>query len=43
MPNSDIRLQIQLSSDAALATARYSASGEDRATPFCYLDVQDMG
>jgi hypothetical protein len=30
-------------SEAALASARYSASVEDRATVLCFLDVHEMG
>jgi hypothetical protein len=30
-------------SEAALASARYSASVEDRATALCFLDVHEMG
>ena len=40
-PSSERTLQIQLISEAALATALYSASVDDLATPFCFLDDQD--
>lgn len=42
-PSSDRTLQTQFISEAALATALYSASVDDLATPFCFLDDQEIG
>jgi hypothetical protein len=37
------RVDNQIVSEAVLATARYSASVEDRATTLYFLDVHEMG
>lgn len=42
-PSSERMLHTQIISDAAFATARYSASVDDLATPFCFLEDQEMG
>lgn len=43
MPSSDRTLHTQFSSDAVLATALYSASVDDLATPLYFFDDQEIG
>lgn len=43
MSSSVRREQIQHSSDAVFATALYSASVEERATPDCFFADQEIG
>jgi len=43
IPNSVSRLQIQRISDDVFATALYSASVDDLATPFCFFADQEIG
>lgn len=42
-PRSVRTLHIQASSEAVLATALYSASVDERTTPFCFLELHEMG
>lgn len=41
--SSDRTLHTQFIYEAALATALYSASVDDLATPFCFLDDHEIG